>query len=350
MSLLTEWPLSRQQTARLLASWNVGKLLFMRPGPGTASPAVIATTPRGQFFLKQRSPRYSAPAWVAYDQAVMRHLARCGLPVTPAIQTPEKSRWVTWQEQVFELYPWVEGDPYDPDNPQQIAAAGELLARFHQSTEDFTPSGRKDLPRLFDPRDRLGEIAEARELLDEGASTGETDPEKAQGILDYLQAQAEAIAQRLPDERYWALPQVIVHADYHPANMKFRDDEIAGLFDFDWVCRQARLKDVADGLLFFAPRQHPLGADLISLTQPPQFDVGTMRLFLKPYLPRGPLTEEEWAGLGDLLRERWLYVRLDAMHRKVPRPEKLKFLLPAVDEPLRWVDEHEREMLAALRR
>lgn len=350
MSLLTEWPLSRRQTARLLQNWNVGKLLFMRPGPGTASPAIIVTTPRGQFFLKQRSPRYSAPEWVAYDHAVMKHLARRGLPVTPAVSTPEKSRWVTRKERVFELYPWIEGDSYDPDNPQQISAAGELLARFHQATEGFSPSGRKDLPRLFDPRDRLAEIAEAQELLDQSMSTGETDPEKAREVLDYLQAQVEAILQRLPDERYWALPQVIVHADYHPANMKFGDAEIVGLFDFDWVSRQARLKDVADGLLFFAPRRCPPGADLVSLTQTPQFDVETMCRFMEPYLQRQPLTGEEGACLGDLLRERWLYVRLDAMHRKVPREKKLEFLLPGVEEPLRWLEENEERMLAALRR
>jgi hypothetical protein len=38
-----------------------------------------------------------------------------------------------------------------------------------------------------------------------------------------------------------------------------------------------------------------------------------------------------------MLRERWLYVRLDAMHRKVEREEKLAFLLPGVEGPLEWM-------------
>jgi len=110
------------------------------------------------------------------------------------------------------------------------------------------------------------------------------------------------------------------------------------LFDFDWACRQARVKDVADGILFFAcPRERPPAGDLVSLTQAPRYDAERIRLFLEIYQARLPLSEEEIACLPDLLRERWLYVRLDAMHRKVTREEKLKFLLPEVTEPLGWM-------------
>ncbi len=319
--------------------------MFLREAAGSASPAVVAVTGRGQYFLKQRSPRYSDPPRLTYDHSLMRHLARAGLPVVPAIKTPEGRRWVGAGERVYELYPWVEGKAFDPTSEGELRAAGELLARLHQATEGFAPSGRKALGRLFDPRERLPEIAEAQELLAEGVSPGERTVEEAGRVLERLEAEARGLLERVPDERYWVLPQAIVHGDYHPANVKYQAGQIVGLFDWDWASRQARLKDVADGVLFFAcPRERPLGADLVSLTQPPLYNEPRVRAFLGAYEERVPLTEEEWACLPDLLQERWLYVRLDAMHRKVERAEKLRYLLDGVKEPLEWMGDAGRKL------
>ena len=338
MSRLTTWPLNRKQTADLLRDWPVGELMFLREAAGSASPAVIVITRRGQYFLKQRSPRDSDPSRLSYDHSLMRHLARAGLPVVPALRTLEGSRWMRDKERVYEVYPWVDGEPFDPTSPEQLRAAAELLARLHQATEGFRPSGRKDLPRLFDPRDRLPELAEARTLLEEGVSPGEVPPEQARRILDLLEAEARGVLKRVPDERYWALPQVIVHGDYHAANLKYQEGQIVGLFDWDWACRQARLKDVADGIIFFAcPRERPLAGDIVALTQPPLYDEERIRAFLAAYEAHLPLTKEERACLPDLLRERWLYMRLDAMHRKVEREEKLRYLLEGVEGPLEWM-------------
>jgi homoserine kinase type II len=316
----------------------VGGLLFMREAAGTASPAVIVVTHRGQYFLKQRSPRYSDTPRLTYDHALTRHLARVGLPVIPALKTPEGSRWMRVEGLVYEVYPWVEGEAFDPDSREQLQESGDLLARLHQAADSFRPRGHKLLPRLFDPRERLPEIAEARALLAEGVSPGDLAASEAAGRLDRLEAEARGLLERLPDQRYWSLPLAVVHGDYHPGNVKFAGDKIVGLFDWDWACRQARVKDVADGLLFFAaPRARPLTGELRALTQPPRYDPERMRLFQEAYEAHLPLTEEERAVLPDLLRERWLYARLDAMHRKVPREEKLAFLLEGVEEPLAWM-------------
>ncbi len=335
---LTSWPLNRGQTGALLRHWQVGELLFLREAAGTASPAVIVVTRRGQYFLKQRSPRYSEGARLSWDHALLRHLARAGLPVVPALKTWDGSRWVREAGRVYEIYPWVEGEDFSSAVLAQVWVAGDLLARLHQAGEGFSPRAHKHLPRLFAPADRLLEIAEARDLLAEGATPGDYSGAEAGRILDRLEAEVQGLLERLPDERYWALPQAVIHGDYHPANLKFRGTQVVGLFDWDWACRQARLKDVADGVLFFAcPRERPLTGDLRSLTQPPLHDAERLHLFLEAYQERLPLTEEERVCLPDLLRERWLYVRLDAMHRKVEREQKLAFLLDNIETPLEWM-------------
>ncbi len=340
---MNSFPLSDKGIGKLLAAWPVGRFVFARTQAGTANPATIVVTGHGQFFLKQRNPRYCDPGQLTYDHSVIRHLARAGLPVTPPVKTTEGSRWLNEDGTIYELYPLVEGEQHRPGDLQQIAAAGALLARLHEVTGEFEPVGHKPWPRFFRPTDRLPEIEEARELLAAGADTGKLSGEEAERILDYLETQARAVNKRVPDERYWELPQVVVHGDYHQGNMKFAGAEVVGLFDFDWVSRQSRLVDIADGLMFLgSARPQPIDpADIYALTQSFEFRLARMRAFLCPYLAQHELTTEEWACLCDLMRARWLYSRLEQMHRKIPTDQKLTFLLPGVTAPLKWLDENE---------
>ncbi len=339
---LNKFPLSDKETADLLRAWPVGRFLLGHPASGTANPAIATITDEGQFFLKQRNARYSDPGQLAYDHSVIKHLARSGLPVVPPVKTPRGSRWLRRADKIYELYPFVEGSPFQEGDTEQMAAAGRLLGQWHEATRDFQPTGHKPWPRYFSPADRLPEIQEARGLLEQGADTGNISARQAQGLIDYLQTQAQLAIQQVPDERYWALPQVIIHGDWHPANFKFSDSQVAGIFDFDWVGRQPRLVDVVDGLMFFcAHRRYPLQAgDIYRLTQSLTPDWEWMRIFLRPYLETNRLTEEEFQCLPGLMRARWLYTRLDAMHRKIPQEDTVKFLLPEVDKPLRWIDEN----------
>ena len=339
---LSKFPLTDKEIAKLLAAWPVGRFVFGRPGAGTANPAVIVVTDRGQFFLKQRNPRYSDPGQLAYDHSAIKHLARCGLPVTPPVHTASGSRWLTDEDSIYELYPLVAGNPFTEGNPEQIAAAGRLLGGWHEATQGFQPVGHKPWPRFFDPADRLPQLDEARELLEKGAATGAMAADQARQLLDYLEAQIHLARREVPDARYWALPQVIIHGDWHPGNFKFANSQIAGIFDFDWVARQPRLVDVVDGLIFFcARREYPLDpGDIYLLTQAFEFDWDLMRTFARPYVGTNTLTEEERQCLPGLMRARWLYTRLDAMDRKISEPHRLTFLLPDVDAPLRWLDEN----------
>ena len=340
--MLNEFLLSDDEIAELLKAWPVGDFLSTRPGAGTASPAIIVVTEQGKFFLKQRNPRYCDPGQLAYDHSVIKHLADEGLPVIPPVLTSEGGRWVSQGERIYELYQYGAGEQFTPGSVAQLTAAGELLGRLHHVTADFAPDGYKPWPRFFNPADRLPEIAEARELLAEGGSTGEILPEEAKGLLDYLEEQARGVRQRVPDERYWSLPQVIVHGDYHPGNFKFAGDRVAGIFDFDWVARQPRLVDVVDGLIFFCSRRpQPLDPnDIWRLTQAFDPDWEWMRTFVRPYLETNEFTDEEQQCLPSLMRARWLYSRLDAMHRKIRRDDTLLYLLPQVDRPLRWLEEN----------
>ena len=102
----------------------------------------------------------------------------------------------------------------------------------------------------------------------------------------------------LPAQRFWKLPQSIVHADFHQGNLLFRGDQLAGVFDWDYACEHPRLKDVANALIPRCPeaaairsRRHP------HLRAAAHFEPAWVEAFLSAYEASEPLTDEEWAVL-----------------------------------------------------
>jgi homoserine kinase type II len=224
------------------------------------------------------------------------------------------------------VFPFVEGlEPFDPHSDDQLAQTGDMLGRIHAATEGWQPPGRKDWPRETRMASNLPPL---REAIETNAHDDNTQVKLARRMLDA----AEEVASRLEDVRYAALPHVIVHGDYTWANLKFRDGRLAGVFDFDWANRQARLYDVARGILFIAfPRASAFDDSSIwSLVEPFVYDQRRARVFLDAYVSHHAFTADERALLPWFLRENWLSCRIRAM-RKVSEDQRLKILTFGMD-------------------
>jgi homoserine kinase type II len=48
-----------------------------------------------------------------------------------------------------------------------------------------------------------------------------------------------------------SLPEMVIHCDYHPGNLKFSGQAISGLFDFDWSKIDLRAFDLGLALWYF---------------------------------------------------------------------------------------------------
>lgn len=299
-------------------------------GGGTANPKVVVVTETKRFLLRRRRPEFSVAEVVAYDHSLLAHLRACGLPVLEVVQTVAGQTWVEYEGAVYELHSWIDCESFRQENREQVRNAGRTLGRLHRATESFTPRGEKAWPREDYPDRLLAELEPLR--------TCARAEERRVG--DMLRGELEAIAAALPDDDYRQLPHVVVHADYHPGNVKFAGDEVAGVFDWDWANRQSRLLDVRDGLYCFAFRR--LGEvdpdDIWSLTQPATPSVTFSRVFLEGYAEHVSLTAPEREALPVLLRSRLCQMRIRGA-RKVPDEQKLRFLTGGIEAQLRWVHE-----------
>jgi Ser/Thr protein kinase RdoA (MazF antagonist) len=344
---MLELALAEAEVRSLLPRWDVGGFVGLPgEGGGSANPAVVVDTERGRFFLKRRNPRYSAPEMLRHDHALMEHLALKGLPAPLAVPTGEGTRWATVGEAVYELYPYMAGHPHDPKDEGQIREAGRVLAEFHRATADFGPPHGKEWPRYHDPAKTIEGLEWARDLLtgQPSPTPAGRDPTEARAEVERLLDLAYELQRDFPDETYWAQPVVLVHGDWHPANVKCAGGRICGVFDLDWSTRQPRLVDLADGVIYFAGRRPGSldASDIRTLTRAFTLSDERLRLFLQGYTSAGSVAESELLMLPRFMLARWLYSRVDPMRRKIAPEEAIDYLLEEVWCPVSEIQEFHR--------
>jgi Ser/Thr protein kinase RdoA (MazF antagonist) len=326
----------------ILAALGLGPPLEINPLGGTAVKKWSVTTAAGRFVVRVRPAEFADPGSIVFDHQVLRRLAEAGLPVPAPISTP--SGRSTWEIDcsLYEVLPWIDGDPFSLDDPQVPAELGRFLARFHAVFSRDLPKGkagrlREDHPDLIEP------------CLP--ALTALADGDRPRRELAAVAEQLSLVRRELDSGLYASLPRAVIHGDFHPGNVRFCGPQVAALYDFDYLAVQARLRDLSDALIGFAAcRKSPLDPDDIrSLTQPLVPDAARGLRLVAAYHALDPLSDEEWQAFPWLLRSRWIQMRVRGS-RKVPPGEKVPFVVAGFFEVIDWLDRHGPPFFAELRR
>ena len=281
-------------------------------------------------MLRMRLAEAASEGHISFDHEVLRRLHAAGLPVPLPRPTGDGKSWVCDGERCYELLGWVTGCRFDRDDLQSIFQLGRFLAQFHLAMIDSSPPGkegalREDHPDLLRPY-----IGSIRELCSDSSESGR---------LSELEDELDATQRDLDESLYTRLPHSIIHGDIHPGNLRFHDSRVSAVYDFDYVSWQSRARDLCDGLMFFAGfRPSTLNPDDIwSLTQPFQLELHRSILLLEGYKTLIVLDEGEWEALPLLIRSRWIQMRLRGS-RKVPRSERVRFVLEPFRPVIHWLD------------
>jgi len=140
-------------------------------------------------------------------------------------------------------YTWV-----GPRLPRpEMRNAGALLARFHSAASTFKPRGERAEPKI-------GDLVDVIEAL-----WAECPSKSKQTVFDrFLAAHFELVRRSIAETRLALhkpaarlLPEVVIHSDFHPGNLKFEGHEITGLVDFDWSKVDLRAFDVGLAVWYF---------------------------------------------------------------------------------------------------
>jgi Ser/Thr protein kinase RdoA (MazF antagonist) len=329
----------------VLSEYDLGTVYEVAAAGGTAGKTWKIKASSGEYFLRLRGVRTSTETRLLFDHGLREHLIARGVPTASVVPTRTGGKWVHKDGRVYELYPFVLGRSFRPDNEHEITNAARALAKFHKASADYKPPSEQQEAiaqyttlgfsdavsyRMDDPQLQVTNMLGVRDLAG-------TDQDKR--LVDRCIARVQRSIRVYAGAAYDQLTGWIIHGDYTPANLLFSEEgQVVGIFDFDWAVPGARCRDVADGLYFFATEPREIDSSNIwSLTDAADSDLGRYLAFLNAYQSIAPLTPHEIEAIPCAFAGRWFSIRLEGM-AKVHESERFRFFSREIEKPLCWLD------------
>ncbi len=213
-----------------------------------------------KYFLRLYNPNIDEKE-IRFEHALLVHLQTNGFALaariiprrdtTTLVETsgPEdhpsdKALWALFEFLDGEdRYTWTRTNLSD----QEFVSAAETLAQLHKSGHGFKkPPGTDRVQPPIMPF-----IATFKTTF-----AGFLNQVRDRRCDRLFQANFKIICSILDDavsftETFKGMPEMPIHCDYHPGNLKYCDEKVVGLFDFDWSKIDYRLFDLALGLVYF---------------------------------------------------------------------------------------------------
>ncbi len=279
------------------------------------SPKVGIVSSRGKFLLKRRAPGRDTRLRIDFAHQLQSFLAGRGFPL-PKLVSPvtNDEAVVTRGDFVYELFEYVGGQAFR-SGLRETGHAGETLALFHELVRQFTPpadcphgdyhdavgvrGGLNVIPAALNNAGGMPAPTLAAAVPDDPATR--TPPGRERGCTECTQFLFDAYDQASEAVDQLGLaswPEQVIHSDWHPGNMLFRDEQVVAVIDYDSARISRRIIDVANGALQFSMISggHPDA-------WPDELDELRFDAFLTGYEQRHSLTEAELAALPNLMIE-----------------------------------------------
>ncbi len=226
------------------------------------------------------------PADLPFFLELLNHAAKNGVACPKPIPRKDGTLFGLCGEKQSTLVSFLHGKSRSIVRNPHAASVGAALGKLHNATADFG-GARANALSLAGWQKLYANIA------------GRLD-EIQPGLEDLVRSELEFAAQHFSiAER---LPQGVIHADLFPDNVFFEEDEVSGVIDFYFACRDALAYDVAITLnaWCFEPKF--------------EFSPTKAKLLLDAYRRERAFTAEEIAAFQTLLRGAALRFLLTRAH------------------------------------
>jgi len=318
-ALETEF-LSAQVTEVVTGEYDLGEVVRVEPilgGTENLSFGVVTRGEAGERHDFVRKYKFgTVEREIRYEHALVRHIGSKGFDLAAKVFETRHGDTVVTREElrdgerverffaVYEMlggenaYTWTENRCTDAEYED----GARVLARFHAAAHDFDPGGLyREQPPIMDFLATLPQTFRDLAARSTGTRYDMYFAERLPGILEAVE-RGLALGPELE-----GLPRCPVFCDYHPGNLKWRDQKAVGLFDFDWAKLDYRVFDVAVGLVYFCSSWEDADDREMRLDK--------IKVFLDAYQDEaarlgapGPMGDDELAVLPRMLAIAALYV------------------------------------------
>ncbi|HRD27805.1 MAG TPA: homoserine kinase [Caulobacter sp.] len=222
--------ISDDELAALLAEFDIGQAIaFKGIAEGVENSNFLLETDRGRYILTLYERRVRADD-LPYFLNLLTWLADHGFPSARPVPDRQGRTLKTVRDKPAAIVEFLIGISVRRPTAAHCREAGAGLARLHLAGQGYAGRRENDLGQPAWAPMFAGLWAEAEALKPGLAETIRAD-------LDYL-------------GRDWprGLPTGVVHADFFPDNVFFRDGRFAAAFDFYFACDDAYAYDLAIAL------------------------------------------------------------------------------------------------------
>jgi Ser/Thr protein kinase RdoA (MazF antagonist) len=278
----------------VLSHYDLGPIRTIKEFPrgSRKAPKLLIDAHKGAFLLKRRAKGRDDAAKVAFTHAIQLQLAQKQYPLPHLIGTRTDGNSMLQLSHahfggIYEIFEYIPGQSYQ-GSLDATDEAGRVLALYHKLLEDFTtefPSATGSYHNAAAVTNALSSIAKHSQ------STQLAD--LCQRLRDSYEFSAEVVEAH--GYSHW--PRQVIHADWHPGNMLFRDQKVVAVIDYDSARILPRAIDTANGALQFSI----IGNDENLATWPESLDESRFKRFVRGYDQVVMLSEAELHSLPHLM-------------------------------------------------
>ncbi len=266
-----------EELAVVLSYFEIGivESIVEYPRGSRKAPKLLIQSDQGKFLLKRRARGKDDPFKVAFSHALQLYLASKQFPLPHLIGTKkENNSMLQWRGLVYELFEYIPGQPY-PQSLEATFDSGRILALYHKLLLDFKSE--------WQPSSGSYHLAPAVETglrtIPQTLAANHPDGASIVKLLTFLLESYRYSADLVEGQGIDGWPKQIVHADWHPGNMLFRDNHVVAVIDYDAARLLPRIVDIANGALQFSI----LGGDEDVSKWPDYIDESRFKRFLRGY-------------------------------------------------------------------
>jgi Ser/Thr protein kinase RdoA (MazF antagonist) len=265
---------SAEELAIVMSHFDIGIIdsIVDYPRGSRKAPKLLIVSEQGKFLLKRRARGKDDPYKVAFAHALQMYLAGKQFPLPHLIGTrKDNNSMLQWRNTVYELFEYIPGQAY-PQTLEATFDSGRVLSLYHKLLQDFQTE--------WQPSGGSYHMAPAVEtgLKAIPAALQSADGD-VKALLQFLLDSYRHAGQMVTDLGLDTWPKQIVHADWHPGNMLFRENHVVAVIDYDAARLLPRITDVANGALQFSM----IGGDEDVAKWPDYLDESRFKRFLRGY-------------------------------------------------------------------
>jgi len=208
---------------------------------------------QGQRYVLKERPEGPIGEDIAHRYAFRHFLQSDGIPIPPLWLTPQREPAVAIGEDFFELEQWVDGELFssaDQRNLHWIEAAGQMLARLHQTSRRYAGPVQR-----WPSEAHIGGLVQGYLNLARSQAEASEIQAIAAALSDWVE-QWEAVlpAAMMSIGSVRGLPEMHIHGDYRPVNLRFspQTQGVNAVLNLEASRWEKRIFEVAYSLFCFS--------------------------------------------------------------------------------------------------